>query len=168
MRAARRGAGPVHDDVNRRAAGKRQDPVPARSLLQRPDRGVLLGKPAGGSAASALSVPQQCHISRDKRAVTCINWRGSSQELVCATASHRPVTFCSRLDVRQREYLERYRAVLVSLRGGPAALCMRTTASNAGRIPALMTRRSSASSVTTAGPERRDHATSLPNDEPAE
>jgi hypothetical protein len=27
-----------------------------------------------------------------------------------------------RLDVRQREYLARYRAVMVSLRGGPVAL----------------------------------------------
>jgi hypothetical protein len=88
---------------------------------------------------------------------------GRAGSLRCLTPGCFPVAFRSHLDVRQREYLARYRAVRVSLRGGPAALCMRTTASNAGRIPALTTRRSSASCVTTAGPRRRNRATSPRN-----
>jgi hypothetical protein len=38
MRASRLGGGAVHRQINRRAAGKRQDPVPARPLVQRAHR----------------------------------------------------------------------------------------------------------------------------------
>src|SRR5579864_4757535 len=44
MRASGRGGVPVRGFLDRRAAGKRQDPLPARSLLQRPGGVAHLGK----------------------------------------------------------------------------------------------------------------------------
>src|ERR1700722_16377132 len=44
VRAPGRGGVPVRDAVHRRAAGERQDPVPARALLQRPARVDALGQ----------------------------------------------------------------------------------------------------------------------------